>query len=141
VFTGRFRLAACLLLVAACAGNPSPASEPVALNAASDATARKSDIITAEELADPVVNLGDALEAVRRLRPSFLVTRGSASFRAGPGTVHLSIDGGSLLPVENLSRLRPNGISEIRYLSAPDAAQRFGTSAGSGGVILVKTRP
>ena len=41
---------------------------------------------------------------------------------------------------DNLSRLRPNQIVEIRYLSATDAAQRFGTSAGSGGVIVVKTR-
>jgi hypothetical protein len=133
-------VAASLLVATACAGNQSPGSEPAPLNAAGDPTARKSDVITAEELADPAVNMGDALEAVRRLRPSFLVTRGAASFRTGPGTVHLSIDGGALVTIENLSRMRPNEIAEIRYLSAPDAAQRFGTNAGSGGVILVKTK-
>lgn len=140
MFTRPLQLIAFGLLAGACAGHSAPASEPLPSVVAGDATARKSDVITAEELADPVVNMGDALEAVRRLRPSFLVTRGGTSFRAGPGSVHVSIDGGSLVAVENLSRIRPNEIVEIRYLSAPDAAQRFGTSAGSGGVILVKTR-
>ena len=92
-------------------------------------------------MSDPTVNMGDALEAVRRVRPSFLMTRGASSIKnTTAGTVHVSVDGGSLVTLENLSRLRPNQIAEIRYLSAADAAQRFGASAGSGGVIVVRTR-
>jgi hypothetical protein len=78
---------------------------------------------------------------VRRLRPRFLMTRGGASVKnSTAGSVHVSIDGGPLLTVDNLSRLRPSQIAEIRYLNASDAAQRFGTNAASGSVILVKSR-
>jgi hypothetical protein len=129
---------AVLVVVIACSSNPSPSTEPESANVA---TARKSDVITAEELADPSVNMGDALEAVRRLRPGFLMSRGATSMKnASAGSVHVSIDGAPLMTLDNLSRVRPNQIAEIRYLSAPDAAQRFGTTAGSGGVILVKLK-
>jgi hypothetical protein len=69
------------------------------------------------------------------------MTRGGSSVKnTTAGNVHVSIDGGPLLTVDNLSRLRPNQIAEIRYLSASDAAQRFGTNAASGGVIVVTSR-
>ena len=138
MFTKQFGIAALCVLAAACSGNPAPAVDP---NAGRGTTARRTDVITAEELADPTVSSGDALEAVRRLRPGFLMSRGASSIRdPSAGSVHVSIDGGSLGTLDNLSRLRPNQIAEIRYLSAADAAQRFGTSAGSGGVIVVKTK-
>lgn len=100
-----------------------------------------TDVITAQALADPSVASGDALEAVRRLRPRFLMARGAVSVRStAAGTVHVSIDGGPLMNVDYLKRIRANEISEMRYLTAPVAAQRFGISAGSGGVILVKSK-
>ena len=102
---------------------------------------RGSDVITAQELADASVSAGDALEAVRRLRPRFLATRGSGSIRiASAGSVHISVNGGPLLTLTELSRMRPGEIAEIRYLNATEATQRFGTLAGGGGVLLVKSR-
>ena len=135
----RFGIALLLVLsAAACSGNPAPAASA---NEGTTTTARRADVITAEELADPTVSSGDALEAVRRLRPGFLMSRGATSIKnTSAGSVHVSIDGGSLGTLDNLSRLRPNQIAEIRYLSAADAAQRFGSLAGSGGVILVKSK-
>ncbi len=112
-------------------------------SAPADATpaGRSSDVITAQELASSAVVGGDALEAVRRLRPRFLATRGLTSIKiANAGSVHVSVNGGSLLGLTELSRMQATDLSEIRYLSARDAAQRFGTSAGSGAVLLVKTR-
>ena len=124
-------------IVMACSSNLAPSGVP----GAAPATARRTDVITAEELADPSVAAGDALEAVRRLRPGFLVTRGVSSIKnTSAGSVHISIDGAPLLTVDNLARLRPAQIVEIRYLNSSDAAQRFGTSAGTGGVILVRSR-
>lgn len=133
----RLCLAAALIAALACTSNPAPGGDPAA---ASTAT-RRTDVITAEELADPSVAAGDVLEAVRRLRPSFLMSRGASSMKnTTAGSVHVSIDGAPLLSVDNLSRLRPAQVAEIRYLNATDAAQRFGTSAGSGAVILVRSR-
>ena len=98
-------------------------------------------MITATELASANVSSGNALDAVRRLRPRFLATRGSGSIRAADaGTVHVSLDGGPLQAVSFLSRMRPGEIAEIRYLSASQAAQQFGTNSGTGGVMLVKSR-
>jgi hypothetical protein len=51
--------------------------------------------------------------------------------------VRVSINGGSLGPLTDLERVRTANIKEIRYLTATDAAQRFGTSSQAGPVILV----
>jgi hypothetical protein len=133
------RLYSSMLLVAAmaCASGSSAATE----GGTGAGAARNADVISAAELADPSVANGDALEAVQRLRPRFLMTRGAMSVKnTTAGSTHVSIDGGPLLAVDALSRLRPSQLLEIRYLGASDAAQRFGTTAGSGGVILVKSK-
>ena len=129
------RLCASLLFVTAtaCAGGSSSANEPNA-----PAATRSADVITAEELRDPMIVGGDALEAVRRLRPRFLASRYALSVsNPDAGATHVSVDGGALVSLDNLSHLRPNQISQIRYLNANDASQRFGTASFSGPVILV----
>jgi hypothetical protein len=137
MFNKRLCAFALLVTAMACTGGASSASDP----SVAPAPSRSSDVITADELNDPAVASGDAYEAVRRLRPRFLMTRGAVSAKnTSAGSVHISVDGGPLLTVDNLSRLRPSQIAEIRYLNSSDAAQRFGTNAGSGGVILVKSR-
>lgn len=128
-----------ILLAAACASKSKSPTD--AASRASTSSERSSDVITAAELHDVSVSNGDALAAVRRLRPRYLVARGAASIRtADAGSVHVSVDGGALQTVSILSRMRPTEISEIRYLSSSEAAQRFGTVAGAGSVLLVKTR-
>jgi hypothetical protein len=130
-----------MLLVAAMACASGGASSEATEGGTATGTARNADVISAAELADPSVATGNALEAVQRLRPRFLMTRGAMSVKnTTAGSTHVSIDGGPLLTVDALSRLRPSQLLEIRYLSASDAAQRFGTAAGSGGVILAKSR-
>ena len=127
---------AVLLCFVACAGQQSAPGRAIGTEAS-----RGSDVISASELANPSVSSGNALEAVRRLRPRFLATRGSGSIRAADaGSVHVSLDGGPLQTVNFLSRMRPSEIAEIRYLSASQAAQQFGTNAGTGGVMLIKSR-
>lgn len=133
--TWHSRVALLLLLTVGCARR----SGGVADGAAT--AARGSDVITGQELVEASVSSGDALEAVRRLRPRFLATRGTSSIRfASAGSVHISLDGGPLLALNELSRMRPSEIAEIRYLNATDATQRFGTLAGSGAVLLVRSR-
>ncbi len=126
-----------MLLVLGCA----KATPRAAVRASPAAATRESDIITEAELLDPSVIGGNAFEAVRRLRPRFLASRGASSIRsADAGTVHASLDGGALQSLDLLSRMRPAEIAEIRYLSASQAAQQFGTSSGAGAVLLIKTK-
>jgi len=135
VFRIRFCVAS-LLAGLACAN--APPAHPITAPPPS----HSSDVISADELALPSVRGGDALEAVRRLRPRFLLaTRGEISIRsASAGSVHMSLDGGPIQSVDNLRGVRLTDIAEIRYLNSSDAALRFGTTAGSGGVILVKIK-
>lgn len=131
------RLYTSMLLVIGMACASAPASEPVATTG----MARTGDIITAEELADPSFAGVDLLDAVIRLRPRFLQGRGRVTYRNNAmGTTHVSVDGGPLVSVEQLTRLRPNQVAEVRFYGAADAAQRFGASAGSGGVILITSK-
>lgn len=101
---------------------------------------RDSDVITAQELEDPSVRGDNALDAVRRLRPRFLASRGRQTINAGSGTLLVSTNGGPLRGLSDLSRLRSHEVAEIRYLSPSDAAQRFGTAAGSSPVLLVTSK-
>ena len=138
MLTKHIGMAALFLCAMACSGNPAPAADP---NAVRGTAGRRTDVITAEELADPSISMGDALDAVRRLRPGFLLSRGAVSIKdPSAGSVHVSIDGGTLVALSSLSQLRANQLAEIRYLSAADAAQRFGVISGSGGVIMVKSK-
>jgi hypothetical protein len=135
MFVRRLTFGALLLAAMACAG--APANDP----GAAVGTGRNADVITAAELADAAIVSGNAYEAVQRLRPRFLIARGTMSVQnANAGRTQISMDGGALLGVDQLRRLRPDQIAEIRYLNASDATQRFGTAANSGGVILVKSK-
>lgn len=133
----RLLSASLLALVVSCASAPKASTDEV-IHAAST---RNPDLITADELTDPAIVAGDALQAIQRLRPRFLMARGSVSnSNRSAGSVQVSVDGGPLLVVSHLKTLRPASIAEIRYLNTSDAAQRFGTAAASGGVIMVKSK-
>ena len=126
-----------LVLAAACTSNPAPGEEGMS----PAATTRSPNVITAEELDDPVIASLSLYNAIERLRPRFLMTRGAVSSKnVTAGSTHVSVDGGPLVGMEALTRLLPSQVSEVRFLSASDAAQRFGTNAASGAVILVKSR-
>lgn len=87
--------------------------------------------IILEEL-EPVQQL-DAFDAVRRLRPMWLRSRGGSS-------PQVLVDGnrqpGGL---EALRSIRSSEIQEMQFMSASDATTRFGTGF-DGGAILVTTR-
>ena len=136
-------LATALMLAAtACTSTPSP--NPDAAPSAERAT-RNADIITAEELADPVIASMDALTAIRQLRPAYFRTRGPITLRTGgdpntaPGQVQISQDFGNLHPLSELSGISVRTLVEVRYLNANDAQARFGINANGGPVIVLLT--
>jgi hypothetical protein len=146
------RLLPALLLAlastAGCASSPrvkAPASETATIDTTGaptprrSATRRSSTLITRDELLEPSISGASALEAVRLLRPTFLTYRGANSIRdPSAGVVRASIDGGRVVPVDDLQSIRVLEVRSIRFLSASDATQRFGVAAGGSPVILVE---
>ena len=139
----RSALAATLVLAAAaCSSTPSPSTGAAP---SADRVTRNADIITSEELADPVVAAQDALTAIRQLRPAYFRTRGPMTLRSGgdpnaaPGQVQMSQDFGPLHPLSELTGIGVRTLVEVRYLNANDAQARFGINANGGPVIVVLT--
>jgi len=123
---------------------------------------RDKKLITAEEVAEAGVNT--AYEAVQKLRSDWLrqgqrqmtvysrAERGTESPRAGQETGSLGdasdsrgvklavfVDGTELGGVEELQQIQSNRIEELRFLSASDAQQQYG-SRYAAGVIQVKLK-
>lgn len=86
-----------------------------------------------EDLQDEAVMQLDAYQAIQRLRPRWLQTRGTTN-------PMLYVDG--VQRGTNLGELRSIRVADVQqmqYLSANDASTRFGTGHG-GGAILLTTR-
>jgi len=87
--------------------------------------------IIAEELG-PVMQL-DVFDAIQRLRPNWLRSRGGAS----PAVLlDGTRQGGG---VDALRSFRASDMQQMDYMSASDATNRYGTGYG-GGAILLTTR-
>ena len=96
------------------------------------------NLITAEEIASS--NASTAYDAVERLRPTFLRTRGAQSLQnPTPVAPLVYLDGMRYGPVAALAQIPALGIVSIQYLTALDASQRFGLG-NEGGAILVSTK-
>jgi hypothetical protein len=140
--TRRTIAAALLLAGAACASQPKPGtigqSGSPSATASAERAKRNPNVISREELADPTVAGGDAMTAIRQLRPAFFRSRGPQSFsNATAGQVQISQDYGPLQPLGQLSTLDTRSLVEVRYLDANDAQSRFGINANGGPVIVL----
>lgn len=112
---GRARLAAALLVLAGSLGLTAVACAPGA-----SAGSGGSGPITAEELRESgAVNLH---EAVSKLRPRWLRSRGNRSMTGGvPTELHVFFNDSHLGPVDELRDLHPDGISRVEFLGAAQA--------------------
>jgi hypothetical protein len=111
-----------------------------AQQSAQPTTARRGsrDRITAEELA--TVDAQNALQAIQRLRPSFLQTRGGASSSLSQGAqdVVVYVDQTRMGGPSTLSQIQIADVKEIQYLSASDATQRYGTGHSAGAIVVIR---
>ncbi len=104
----------------------------------STATRGGRDVITAEELA--TVNETNLYDAVKRLRPMFLVSRGATSLRIGASTLpRVYLDGSPYGDAETLRSMPLVGIHEVRFMDARDATTMYGTGH-TAGIIMVRTK-
>jgi hypothetical protein len=95
------------------------------------------DVLTQEELL--ATNETEVYSALQRLRPTWLRVRGQTSF-AGTTTVTVFVDGSPRGEASELRAMPITDVVEVRYLAPSDAAFQFGTLAGSGGTISIRTR-
>ena len=96
------------------------------------------DILTAEELA--TVNETNLYDAIKRLRPMFLISRGATSLRLGESTLpKVYLDGSPYGDAETLRSMPLVGIHEVRFMDARDATTMYGTGH-TAGIIMVKTK-
>jgi hypothetical protein len=135
-------VAASLVLAASVACGPPPAASGTGAGElqTSSRVNRDRSLITREELADPSVRAQSVLDVVKSLRPHFLTTRGKNSHSDDEaGKVHVSVDGGRIIPLEELGNMHVNSVLDIRFLDPSQAMQKFGGAAREGPVILVRT--
>ena len=110
------------------------------MSGGSGAAARNPDVLTGAEIDSAGAGDGTAFDAINRLRPRFLSYHGVSGSRGGAGQLLISIDGGPLTDGGALRSMPARQLAEVRFLSASDAAQRFGTAASSGTVLVIKQR-
>lgn len=100
---------------------------------------RDRTVITEREIEESA--LLDAFEVVRALRPEFLRTRGSSSFRATePVEAQVYVDGVRIGDPASLRRLPRDVLREIRYIDAREATTRYGTGHGAGAILVATKR-
>jgi hypothetical protein len=127
----RFRncLVALLLVAGACSKSPS-SNAPIPRG--------NPNVISREEMSNPVILSMDALKAIHYLRPAFFRGTGQSSFsNPSAGLIQFSMDFGPLRPASELASLRTDLLYEIRYLDVSEAATRFGLNAAGGPVIVL----
>lgn len=122
-------LFAVALLVSSCAAG-----------AQSDTSSPRSsrNVITQAELADLPAQL-TVLDAVRRLRSTWLRTRGMAGLNASQ-EVLAYVDNVRAGGVDFLQARPLEGITEIRYHNGREATTRWGTGHGGGVIELITAR-
>ena len=124
-----------LLLAAGVAGCASPSGGAPATQQ-SRPRAGSRNVITAEEIT--TIDVQNALQAVQRLRPNFLQTRGNVSITQGKQEIVVYIDQTRMGGPSALAQIPITEVREIQYLSGTDATQRFGTGHGSGAIIVLR---
>lgn len=96
-----------------------------------------SDMITGEELIAARHN--DLLGALQNLRPSWLRGRGTNSVSYSSEVV-VFLNGSPYGTVSDLRDIPVDAVVDVQFMSASAAGARYGTLAGSSGLVLVRTR-
>jgi hypothetical protein len=132
----RLTLAALVAVTASCGGSrysAAPGGAP-----APSRIERLPNVISSDELQDPVIFSRDAYTAIRHLRPGFFTYHGPNSFQqASTGVIHISSDYGPLQELKELAKMTTLGMLEVRYLNEEQAQARFGLNANGGPVIVL----
>ncbi|PYO50021.1 MAG: hypothetical protein DMD72_03505 [Gemmatimonadetes bacterium] len=99
---------------------------------------RDPNVVTQQEIAD--AHVSTAYEAIQRLRPMFLKTRGRTTVNGQANDYAIVfVDGQRFGDLNSLNNIVANSVLEARFLPGTEAVNRYGMEYG-GGVIDIKTR-
>jgi hypothetical protein len=118
-------------------------SAPAAGDAPRPSSRGSQNLITEAEILQLGQGLENAFDIVERLRPSMLRSRASTfgSQRTGEEILVVAfVDDVRLGEVTNLRTIPRLQVREIRYISATDATQRWGTGYGSGAIQVISKK-
>lgn len=139
----RVLIALMAAVVVACGGGtPAPDGAPRPVRGS-------ANLITEQEIA--AGHYETALDAIRSLRPSMLVARGTTMSGAGtnPGMSEVTaasvgivayLDDVRLNDLAALSTIPASRVQEIRFVNARDATTRYGSGHGSGAIVVVSKK-
>lgn len=103
----------------------------------SGGSSASGNVITRADLED--LQRLNLYQAVQRLRPQWLQTRGLDSFEASNEVV-VYVDNQQMGGPEELRRLNPVEVGEIRYLDSRQATTQFGRGHPSGAILVFTER-
>ncbi|HVS59389.1 MAG TPA: hypothetical protein VHE82_01720 [Gemmatimonadaceae bacterium] len=102
------------------------------------ATPRRSDLLTAEEIAAAHADITTAYDALSRLRPNWLAAHGAMS--SNPQVSEFAtvfVDGQRYGGLNSLRNIQAYQVADIRYYDVTQAGATFGLRGGTGGAIEV----
>ena len=100
------------------------------------AARRGGSVITQVELQES--SASNALDAVQRLRPNFLASRGQSTINGNDQGVVVYANGQRLGGTDSLRDIPIGDVKQIEYLNSADATQRFGTGHGHGAILVTR---
>ena len=97
-----------------------------------------ANVITEQEIA--AAQTSNAYEAIQRLRPNFLHSRGPTTLNASTPTYpNVYVDGLRFGDITSLYNIPAMQVREIRYYTAGEGANKFGMD-NTNGVIEIKMK-
>ena len=101
------------------------------------AVRRSGNLITEAEIAK--VSARDGYHAVQLLRPDWFRVRGASSLSGQTSEAVVYMNGQRMGGLRALTQIQATGIREMRFMSASEATNRYGTGHDAG-AILVTTK-
>jgi hypothetical protein len=117
-----------------CSSNPSdtPGGRPAPI---------RTNVLTAEEMANTHADVNTAYDAVQRLRSNWLAPHGAASSNSTVSNyASVFVDGQAQGDVNALKGIPAYYVAEIRYYDVTQAGAKFGVRAGTTGAIEVSMK-
>lgn len=106
---------------------------------ATHATSARRDLLTRDEILSSTAREGDLLQAIRSLRPNFLMLAPSVHSRGSTASSPLAVYIGNVRQagVEALRTISAMSVAEVRYLDPTASQNAFGPMASGGALVII----